>query len=522
MDELHSVRAFVREEPRVALIDALLRSLLEVVELESEGRPVEVDGFRLRDPEHWRTVRENSLLQNLGSLSTACNCTCTFCYEDGNPDGLFEKEPRFVSLEEARARLHHLHDGWGLFRESKGFFEPLVNPHFLELLELVREHEPDSVIDVTTNGALLSREMVASLARLAPLIVNVSLVSAQEPIRHRLMGDHRAGTAIRAIDLLRTAEIPVMGTVVPLPEQGWDDIAETICFLDANDVRLVRMSMPGLTGRHPRYRPGALEAWLPELVERTLKLRAELRTPVIISPFAYVSTSIAPIVDGIVQRSPAAEAGVRVGDTIARVDGKTVVSRSHAASLLKRASRSGATTLEMVRDGRAFQVHLTEPAVADDAFPYKPRGWRTLDFPGQTFGLCLPGSFHLQYLRQIHEAITKRGARRALVVASPFFHELVEDLTARLPLPEGVRVELVVPRNEFYGGTVSIGDLWVLDDIERAVRPHLDEPEPPDLLILPSSFLSRWGRDLRGVPYPELEARLGIDIAFVQCERIVL
>ena len=129
MVEFHSINAFAREEPRVELIEDMLKSILSVVDLEFEGRPVQVDGFRLRDPKHWRTVPETSLQQNLGSFSTACNCKCTFCYEDGNPEGLFERQPRFVSLAEAETRQRHFHDGKGVMRESKCFFEPLANPH---------------------------------------------------------------------------------------------------------------------------------------------------------------------------------------------------------------------------------------------------------------------------------------------------------------------------------------------------------------------------------------------------------
>ena len=111
---------------------------------------------------------EASLQTNLGS-STACNCKCAFCYEDGNPKDLFETQPRFVGLPEARTRLRYLYDGKGLFRESKGFFEPLTNPDFIALLGLIREHEPEHVIDVTTNGALLStRNGVAARRAQAP------------------------------------------------------------------------------------------------------------------------------------------------------------------------------------------------------------------------------------------------------------------------------------------------------------------------------------------------------------------
>jgi hypothetical protein len=522
MSEFHTAKAFLREEPRIQLIDAMLKSLLDVVELEYDGRPVKVDGFRLRDLEDWRTARETSLQDNLGSFSTACNCKCAFCYEDGNPEGLFEKQPRFVGLDEARTRRRHLHDGKGLFRESKGFFEPLVNPDFLALLGLVREQEPEAVLDVTTNGALLTPETIAALAELKPVVVNVSLISADEPTRRGLMCDRKAGAAIRAIELLRAAEIPFMGTLVPLPQQGLDDVEKTLAYLDANEARMVRVSMPGLTGHHPRYEPGMIEAWVPRVVEHVLAQRVRLRTPVIISPYAHVSTSMDAIVEGVIPGSPAAEADVRLGDLLVAVDGTEVVSRTQAGNLLLRAAENGMADVKILRDGERVRARLEEPSVEADAYPYKPRGYQPLNFPGLSFGICLPGSFHLQYLRQIHDAIIARRARRTLVVVSPFFRDLVGTLVARLPLPDGARLDLVVPKNEFFGGTVSVGDLWVLEDIERAVRPYLEADERPDLLVLPDSFLSRWGRDLRGVPYTELEARLDVHIALVKCERILM
>ena len=248
MSEFHSARAFAREEPRVELIESMLRSLLDVVELEFEGRPACPSmAFGWRNLDDWRMVREGSLQTNLGSLSTVCNCQCAFCYEEGNPKGLFETQPRFVGMSEARTRLRHLHDGKGLLRESKGFFEPLTNPDFLALLGLIREHEPDHVIDVTTNGALLSAEMVSRLGELGPVYVNLSLISADPKMRGSVTGDPRANSAIRAIELLREGEIPFMGTVVPWPQQGVADVARTIEYLDANDARLIRVSMPGLT-----------------------------------------------------------------------------------------------------------------------------------------------------------------------------------------------------------------------------------------------------------------------------------
>ena len=522
MTEYHSVKAFAREEPRIELIESMLRSVLALVELEHEGRPVKVDGFRLRSLEAWRTADETSLAQNLGSLSTVCNCHCRFCYEDGNPPGLFEREPPFVSLAEAETRRRYLHDGKGLPRESKGFFEPLANPGFLELLELMREQDPDGLIDVTTNGAGLSEQLIDRLAGLAPVYVNVSLISSEAGTRRKVMGDRLAGQAIRAIELLRDREIPFMGTLVPWPEQGLDDVASTLEYLEKHEARFIRVSMPGLSRHHPRYRPELLAEWLPEVRAHVLAVRKDLSTPVLISPYAHVTESMDPIVEGVVRGSPAAAVGMKTGDRITAVNGKTVVSRAHAESLLERAVQEGVVEIGLLREAEDVALTLRESGAGVDAYPYRPRGYGRLDFPGMHFGIVLPGSFHLQYLKQIHTAIEERGARRTLVLASHFFRDLVADLTAQLPLPAGAEVELLVPENEYFGGDVSIGDLWVLEDVAAAVHGYCRTHRRPDLILLPSSFLSRWHRDLLGIPYTELERSLGISVALVSCERILL
>jgi hypothetical protein len=520
--DLHTAKAFSREEPRIELIQALLESVLPLVELECEGRPVRVDGFRLRDPEQWRTANELSLQQNLGSLSTACNCHCSFCYEDGNPPGLFERRPTYVTLQEAHARLRLLHDGKGMARESKEFFEPLCNPRFLELMELIRRQDPRYVIDVTTNGVGLTDEVIERLAELSPVYVNISLNSADDDIRRDVMRYGRDASAARSVELLRASGIPFMGTVVPWPQQGVDDVRNTLRFLDAHEARIIRVSLPGLSRHHAEYRPGLLTTWVEQVLACVEELRAELSTPILPSPFAHVSAAIDPVVEGVIRRSPAAVAGVRTGDLLTAIDGVPVVSRSHASSLLKKALRAGAADVELLRDGQAVAVSLREVEADADAYPYKPRSYRPFDFHGLTFGLCLPQGFHLQYLKQIHDHVTSTGARRTVIIASAFYRDLVASLVAELPLPEGAEYEVLVPPNEFFGGTVNVGDLWVLDDIIAAVEAHVAAHGKPDLLLLPDTFLSHWGRDLRNVPYTELGVRLGIPVALIACDRIML
>ena len=257
---------------------------------------------------------------------------------------------------------------------------------------------------------------------------------------------------------------------------------------------------------------------MPRVLERVSGLRARLRTPVVVSPYAHVSASIDPIVEGVIRSSPAEQAGIEVGrqgDQRRWDDGRLTRSRGQPAQArharaVRPTSRSSATARGCEHGWRSRPTRWmptpTSPAAGDRS-----------SSPGSTSGVCLPGSFHLQYLRQIHDAVTARRPRRAVVVPLPFFRDLVAEYLAQLSLPEGTSSRSSSRTSRFFGGTVSVGDLWVLEDIEHAMRPLLESATRPTCSCCPNSFLSKWGRDLRGIPYPELEAALGIDVVFIDC-----
>src|ERR1035438_8990302 len=109
------------------------------------------------------------------------------------------------------------------------------------------------------------------------------------------------------------------------------------------------------------YEPGVVEDWLPQVVQCVLPLRRRLKTPIIISPFAYVSTSLEAIVEGVIRHSPADEADIRLGDRILTVDGTEIVSRTHAASMLRRATARGSVEIDIQRGRTTVRASLTEP-----------------------------------------------------------------------------------------------------------------------------------------------------------------
>jgi hypothetical protein len=74
-----TVDSILLTEPRIEAIRRELQALLRLVELRSGGRPVRVDGFRLRDIGHWADY-PTSLSDIFWHLSSVCNFRCDFCY----------------------------------------------------------------------------------------------------------------------------------------------------------------------------------------------------------------------------------------------------------------------------------------------------------------------------------------------------------------------------------------------------------------------------------------------------------
>jgi hypothetical protein len=91
-------------EPRMEMLKREVERIISLVQLEKDGRPLEISGFRLRDLGHWETGFAQNIFDALGPLSGICNAECVFCMERGLP---FERDRSVLSLSEAGARLKH-------------------------------------------------------------------------------------------------------------------------------------------------------------------------------------------------------------------------------------------------------------------------------------------------------------------------------------------------------------------------------------------------------------------------------
>ena len=63
MSYLKDPESFAIPEPRIYLIARELHRLLGLVQLEKDGQPVEVDGFRLRQLSQWVTSASDTAME---------------------------------------------------------------------------------------------------------------------------------------------------------------------------------------------------------------------------------------------------------------------------------------------------------------------------------------------------------------------------------------------------------------------------------------------------------------------------
>jgi len=518
-----SADAYAISEPRIEMILKRLSALLDVVTLEVDGKPVEADGFRLRNPSDWAQPSP-SIMSELWHISNACNMRCPFCYEEGDPEGCTKLNDveGMVTMEEIQARLRHRDS-----RRQTAMARPLTytneifcNPQAMDIIERLRAESPEEVLTFVTNGTYLTRPVVERLARLRPMFFNFSVNSLDPLIRRKILVDRNAQVAIEAIELLREYEIPYLGSLVCWPTIPWSDIEATVRRLDEAGCAIIRYSLPAYS-KHLKGQKFDREAFWDAGVELALRLRAELRTPIKIEPYHYVDRSFLPHLAGCIQGSPAEGAGLCAGDRIVDISGHAPISSNHALHALNAARKASTRITLAVERKRGDDVQRLEVTLDDDArwtqYPYA----QMRDLPGMEWGLLLVDNLRFSYLKSMLESIREAGAHRVLVCSSELMKPIVEEMITMTGAFGDIDLRLEVPENRFFGGTIVLGDLLVVEDYVGFIDEYVKGPEGPvDLVLIPSSPFSRgvWQRDLAGIPFTEIQRRTGVPTQLLHCK----
>ncbi|KPK88644.1 MAG: hypothetical protein AMJ94_14505 [Deltaproteobacteria bacterium SM23_61] len=515
-------------EPRIPHIQGVLESLLSVITLESDGKPVKIDGFRLKDLNHWLVPSAGDPAEVFDHLATRCDCDCSFCYLRGNPPSLALEQPQRKSeeeWEEARTRLNYFSPPGkrALFPTLGSPYEVLSHPRALDLLRELRE-KTDRPFRLSTNGNRLTPNFIGALAKLKPVYLYLSLNSSSPKRRAEIMGAVNPETAIHSLPLLGERGIPFAVIIVPWPfpskEEMLSDLRETVAYADRHNVHLVEVSLPG----YSRYfSPEPLfdreDVWS-SVVSEVRVLRREVQCPLLVKPSLYEETLHEekfnlPAVVGMVKNSPAAHGGIQKGDLILSIGGLKVSSRPQARDLLHlhHQNRTPALSLSIQRGKKILDLDLL---TGQHGYPYAPETDHHL-------GMIFMGAgFRPSLLEDLKTLITNHQARNVLLLSSPLVKPVFLQILRGSSLFGGIQIRVEVPENRYFGGNICMGDLLVAQDFIEAIRDYLRKNSPPDLVVIPSSpfSLGQWRRDLEGRVFTAIERAAGLPVALLDCEPI--
>ncbi|HAG09614.1 MAG TPA: hypothetical protein DCK87_08665 [Desulfotomaculum sp.] len=525
------IKAALFYEPRIALIKKWLENILALVELEKDGEVVAVDGFRLKQLEHWTVPSEGDPAEVFEHAATRCNCNCVFCYNKGNPPQLALKSLPLSAKEELAAlktRIKYFNPlaKRSLFLNLGSCGEVLCHPYILEVLNLLRS-KTNQVFRLNTNGSTLTSTTVSALAQLKPVFLDISLNSASPLRRAKLMQDKYPQVALESLPLLKAVEVPYAIVIVPWPldseEEMLADLEKTILYAEQHAAHHIQVSLPGYTKYFSEQEIFNREKIWAGVVKQVRELRTGLSCPLVIMPGMYEENLYAviknqPEVIGVVQNSPAALGGLKKGDVIRNINNISIHNRPQARELLSFIHQNEIKTVHFTveRDKGTTEIKLD---LSRYAYPY-------YEYTDAHLGIIFLGTgFRTGYLEKLKEIIKLHQAKEVLLFTSSLVKPTLEQCLKESPFFGNgeFNLTLEVPANKFFGGNIFMGDLLVAEDFIYGIRRYLNKKDSKlDLIVIPSSpfNLNQWGRDLTGRVYLDIERETGIPVEILPCTTI--
>ncbi len=148
-------------------------------------------------------------------VTLACNLRCSHCLSSSG-----EKACNELTTAEALDLVEQLHVA-GVFQVNFGGGEPFIRPDFEQILAACHGH--GIMTCISTNGTLITPELVARLASNRLVAIQVSLDGARRETCDAVRGDGVFDAAIRAVKLLAATKIPTSINTV-LTTQNADEI----------------------------------------------------------------------------------------------------------------------------------------------------------------------------------------------------------------------------------------------------------------------------------------------------------
>ncbi|WP_408955570.1 DUF512 domain-containing protein [Natroniella sp. ANB-PHB2] len=434
--------------------------------------------------------------ENILPITSVCNLSCLFCSHQGNPDNVEVFSSGHRSFTEIKELISFLNAeskiliGESATRICEG--EPFTHPQIIEVLNLVREQFPDTVLQLTTNGINLTAEMLTDLARLEPLELNLSVNIIGSKNRKELMKQHQERVILDVMKGLKELGIIYHGSIVALPTvTGWSNIEETIASLEFYGAQTVRVFLPGYTKLSPSRMKFKFTLW-EQLVDFINDCRAKYQIPIMLEPLKLLDLKAEVV--GVINNSPATFSKIKIGDRIIEVDGTEVISRVDAFERLLGMENP---QVKLEREGEIKEVVIDKLA-------------------GERSGLVFSYDLAPQSLTNLERVINHQRAERVLILTSVLATEVIKvGLQLVLKNNPSWYLEVVTTKNNFFGGSILCAGLLVVDDFRKALLNCKEQLAEFDLLLLPGVAFDNWGRDLLGESYQKLEEEFGIAVEII-------
>jgi len=541
LQDLRSVRRF---DPRIDYITRELKTILESIHFFVDGEEMPVTSFALNDLHDWLVNVDSDLSLKdpytsiLQYLSWSCHASCKFCLHKNDPEGYWTRSRNWKkTIDEIMTRLKYYNPNkHALFKtQDYNFFDILTHPKIIEILRQTRK-KTKRVIQFTTNGDVLTNDFIEDLLEFKPLFFMISLNSANPLIRKQLMNNKSPETAIGCLPLLKKNNIPYSVSVVPWYENSLDDLAETILYADRNDAYLIRVNLDAYSkdfsgDNLQELQSNRLECWT-NVIECVRSVRKKVQTPIVFQPSLldenlYDEGGCEPIINGVIKNSPAHRCGIRYGDRIVQIDNFIVPFKTLAGNILKAYQLFNITefAFKFKRGEKYYTVKIEEdftPINKKGSYPHFTHFPDDHNSPNPfyPYGILLQETLNPKYLWDIENIIAKYDAKNVLFLSSfllkPTFSKVVQD-TGFLK-EKNVNFWIDAPQNKhFLGGSFVVGDLLVVDDFIECIK---NQKRLIDLVIIPSTPFGRWGRDISGKTYLEIERETGIPVELLRCKII--
>jgi len=514
-------RKFKLTEPRIVMLRDILKALLSAGVFYAAGQQVVVTGFAIKHLKDWLAHYATNPGSVIQLLRKACRVHCVFCYQDGLPRDLPFVE-HHIAEQEIWNRVQYFESDRELFpRVVYNVDEVMSHRLLLPVLGALRE-KTNEPFDLYTNGEGLTQENIQGLARLMPVIVNVSITSTDKDERRRFVRDRNPDIAIRGFDHLREHSIPFVVQVVAWPTIPLASIKRTLRYLDAYQPLYFKILLPGYSRFFKHPFPQDSMPYFKQVIEAIRKFRGELQSDVVfdlqkLEEYFYGLDPLEPRVTIVTPNSPARLAGLRKNDVITAIAGRKVYFRHKTKSMLfqlYRLLQRQDVPLVINRPGEGKMEILLKTAHYRQNHPYYP--WQ------KNLGVFIDDGLDPSVITQINFLIESHNARRVVLLSTRLMRYSMNTLQSQwMQVHHADTFHVMETPNRFWGGNIMVGDLLVVDDFLSAITAAKQTYPDLDLVLLPSSPFSVWQYDLLGRSFFELQRKSPVAVALLAYPRLM-